>query len=1300
MKYFFFSYLDQEYRISLNNGTNFEFDLLINSTLRTFRSALKSFLTSQKSNNKHFVNATFDYNLNGDLNLQDSVFSYDDLHHLLHGDLKDDLIAWKQRATLSFNFYMSQKFIDSNRAWKQLEKLNQTPSSSQQQQFKVNAVAVVIKQEQDEFFSLIERYFNLKSVDQLMEESRFTGTLKNPRPSFYVFPSGQGDSAYFSIDGYTMLINGGYSRARPCFWNFVSMLKQIDSVLLTHSDSDTLGGLCSLFAKKANTNTESKTTVLSVLGNLVPSGSSGEQTDSDFILDCVEKLKYKLLPLFKTNDNLIANAALAKQAHNLSKYEHVNLYYKLGQGSLDLYVLSPLQSSPEFKEFCQQQSAHFARNQNLKQIYKNMPSSHLASAVCLLVWLPMHRQVDALIPNQALRLLFTGHAPQNIILHALDKLKDFELLNTPVYKVRQQETGLQPQKKIVHSASSVIKTEASKAADNNKQVQAVKQEPSSSKPPVATKPSTTAATAKPPTAHSKPPTSSASSSAISSSANNNTKAKSGSSAAHDSSFSKKSESTTTVSKSLAHSKATTSSSNVRASISETSATNKSAATSARPAATNSTSNVTKSRQSISGASTTNTTIAAASSVKQKESATSTAKKSVTTTTASSASKPTAATTNSSTTTATKKEGIQAKKTLSLTIDNSKKTSGTTTSSKPAAASKSQTTDVEVAVAPTAADATSAEGQVTEETVVVNSDTVVTTIGIAPEAAATTTESIQDEAVVQQVETTAVTLTKVKVEDAVDQTVEQQNQQIAAETTPEVVESIEDQQVEVKEEVGDDGFVHVNQNDVPEVEQQQQTEIDIELHLENGHHHHSPLSSEALNDDLVCLDANNPQSEVVAPVNGNHNHDSLINQDEEDNLNSIPSSYNHHTNESPNLSPVKKESQLNGDDQNPIVSNINGLLIDVEEQKLIQNNLNHETNGSVSNGVDLEIMSTNLTSKNGDVMTTSFIEDPSNPDSNPFNSVPHVVREPTNQLNDSQDLNRTHELFKDEEEEDGSNGVEKQQNGTSENGHHLNGLERNGHEEEEEAGEMIDERELVQQKNSSNSSFNTDKLIDGIEQMKIAAAQELENHTNGASTATTTNNSEAKSWNLLELPKPVNPSDSKSNLAVAASNGVKKSNSSTPSSPAAASKTPPEIAAKTTPAASTISATTASQKPANIHPTYVELTYIPAHGNSQYVDVDFFKRVRARYYVLSCLEPSEHVLNALLEAKENFWSGEDKNALVNLVPTHETELLRKWFVQNEEKLAKLKIEILPAADMATLTIDDDPDSSCHAYKIEF
>lgn len=118
---------------------------------------------------------------------------------------------------------------------------------------------------------------------------------------------------------------------------------------------------------------------------------------------------------------------------------------------------------------------------------------------------------------------------------------------------------------------------------------------------------------------------------------------------------------------------------------------------------------------------------------------------------------------------------------------------------------------------------------------------------------------------------------------------------------------------------------------------------------------------------------------------------------------------------------------------------------------------------------------------------------------------------------------------------------------------------------------------------------------------------------------------------------------------------------------------------------------------NINPAYFEVSYIPAHGDPAYVDTDFFKKVRARHYILSTEEPTEKLLNSIIEAKETW---EEKNLHVTIIPTYESDVIRKWFTNNEEVLDKLNIDITPAASMSTLTMDENPDLTCQLYKLEF
>ncbi|XP_067829598.1 microtubule-associated protein 1A-like [Heptranchias perlo] len=114
------------------------------------------------------------------------------------------------------------------------------------------------------------------------------------------------------------------------------------------------------------------------------------------------------------------------------------------------------------------------------------------------------------------------------------------------------------------------------------------------------------------------------------------------------------------------------------------------------------------------------------------------------------------------------------------------------------------------------------------------------------------------------------------------------------------------------------------------------------------------------------------------------------------------------------------------------------------------------------------------------------------------------------------------------------------------------------------------------------------------------------------------------------------------------------------------------------------------------PVYVDLAYIPNHCSGKNVDLEFFKRVRSSYYVVSgndpgSGEPSRPVLDALLEGKAQ-WGN---NLQVTLIPTHDTEVTREWYQQTHERQQELNIMVL--ASSSTVVMQDESFPAC---KIEF
>lgn len=121
-----------------------------------------------------------------------------------------------------------------------------------------------------------------------------------------------------------------------------------------------------------------------------------------------------------------------------------------------------------------------------------------------------------------------------------------------------------------------------------------------------------------------------------------------------------------------------------------------------------------------------------------------------------------------------------------------------------------------------------------------------------------------------------------------------------------------------------------------------------------------------------------------------------------------------------------------------------------------------------------------------------------------------------------------------------------------------------------------------------------------------------------------------------------------------------------------------------------------KKPKPVAPFYVDVAYIPGHGSLQYFDVDFFRRVRARHYVLSSISPNVKALALLVEGKQAW---EDSGAEVSIIPTYDSEQMLSWIHENKDQLQKLNIKIGPPAYKCTMQLQE-LDTSCASYRLEF
>merc|ERR1712130_223548 len=395
-------------------------EVLIHPQVNTLQQCMKNMLASF-TKHRHIIHAGYTFAGKGSWILQDGTYSFADFTTAFEEyDVQRVIRSYENSISISVHCCQEGE-------WKQ-EKIQQQPFAKLCQ-VEVNPASQMSESEAvSQFITYMEPFLQPQSIQERLPPSDVVGNIRFSHPTLYVFPGGQGDSALFGINGFNMLIDGGFSR-KACFWDFTRHLDRLDAILVTRMSDENTQGINAVLERKVAQPVYPQ--IGHLFANLLEPKKDREREKTED-----EDRDKLLVNVVHEGNTMIDNLRILNLKPQICFRDNVcdpiNLYHKVGHGKLDMYVLNPSRDSREVREFLSRwhdDSGHLGKfksgiNVDGKELW--LPIANLVSICALLVWYPAN-------PNDTItRLLFPGSTPQHKIFKGLEKLKKLECLKQPV----------------------------------------------------------------------------------------------------------------------------------------------------------------------------------------------------------------------------------------------------------------------------------------------------------------------------------------------------------------------------------------------------------------------------------------------------------------------------------------------------------------------------------------------------------------------------------------------------------------------------------------------------------------------------------------------------------------------------------------------------------------------------------------------------------------------------------------------------------------------------------------------------
>ncbi|XP_060555499.1 microtubule-associated protein futsch-like isoform X2 [Ruditapes philippinarum] len=398
-------------RIIRHASESLSTEILVNPQAQTVTAAVKNFLVTP-TKHKHLIYSGHAFQGSGAWILQDDTFTFNNFAHAFKDQDVGNAVRQQEGSSLHIVTGSEGDWSNGHIAKNDFSKLLNVKLNPTDKLENLHGVL--------QFAAYISNFVRVRQLNELLQSSDVVGNIRFSRPTLYIFPGCQGDSALFGISGFNLLVNGGYSR-KACFWDFTRHLDRIDAALMTHLGTDNLYGFGSVLERKSIENVHPEIGFMYVNASdkikALPNTEASMPKEESLHVNLAAEGN-KLIQYAK-QIGPIPHSCSRNQSG--STIEPINLYHKVGIGSLDMYILNPITDSKEMKEFYQQW------NQNAAQfgLNQHMPLPNTLSVCALLVWQPSSPD------DNITRIFFPGNAPQHKVIEGLEKLKNLDILKHP-----------------------------------------------------------------------------------------------------------------------------------------------------------------------------------------------------------------------------------------------------------------------------------------------------------------------------------------------------------------------------------------------------------------------------------------------------------------------------------------------------------------------------------------------------------------------------------------------------------------------------------------------------------------------------------------------------------------------------------------------------------------------------------------------------------------------------------------------------------------------------------------------------